>query len=261
MEMRQMITKPNSTDRGKRQAKAPQNLNLISVVAQPEPQPSIKAIKRALAERIKDAGRDEIELTAGKPDSVLDGRHMLFKRHEADAAARWAFDENLQNRRNVGVSLSIGVMRPYRKPGAYKRELAQLNCVHVNITLPAEKMTCDQQEAWKNERGEHFTAHLPNDVPDGFEIVDCASGFTLVWPLSSVLRATRDNAAHVKDINKRLSALLGGRNSYPVSVDSRLHLAGTVAWPTPVEIEQGRTAARVVLERPANSVFSLRDFA
>ncbi|WP_329768241.1 VapE domain-containing protein [Stenotrophomonas muris] len=192
-------------------------------------------------------------LTAIVPDGMTSTRTFT----DADAAERWALDENAAGR-NLYFSVNQTTRALDKK--ATKADIARVEFLHVDLDPRAgEDLASERERIRKRLNGSLAADGIP---PPSF-IIDSGGGYQAFWRLAEPIELDGD-PAKIEDAeryNIELARKLGGGATHNIDRIMRLPGGGLTNWPTAKKREKGREPAPTKLYGwPAVEPYSLAAF-
>lgn len=192
-------------------------------------------------------------LTAIVPDGMTSTRTFT----DADAAERWALDENAAGR-NLYFSVNQTTRALDKK--ATKADIARVEFLHVDLDPRAgEDLASERERIRKRLNGSLASDGIP---PPSF-IIDSGGGYQAFWRLAEPIELDGD-PAKVEDAeryNIELARKLGGDATHNIDRIMRLPGGGLTNWPTAKKQEKGRGPAPTKLyDWPAAEPYPLAAF-
>ncbi len=192
-------------------------------------------------------------LTAIVPDGMTSTRTFT----DADAAERWALDENAAGR-NLYFSVNQTTRALDKK--ATKADIARVEFLHVDLDPRAgEDLASERERIRKRLNGSLAAAGIP---PPSF-IIDSGGGYQAFWRLVEPIELDGD-PAKIEDAeryNIELARKLGGDATHNIDRIMRLPGGGLTNWPTAKKQEKGREPAPTKLyDWPAAEPYPLAAF-
>lgn len=192
-------------------------------------------------------------LTAIVPDGMTSTRTFT----DADAAERWALDENA-----AGKNLYFSVNQTTRAldKKATKADIARVEFLHVDLDPRAgEDLASERERIRKRLNGSLAADGIP---PPSF-IIDSGGGYQAFWRLAEPIELDGD-PAKIEDAeryNIELARKLGGDATHNIDRIMRLPGGGLTNWPTAKKQEKGRGPAPTKLyDWPAAEPYPLAAF-
>ena len=192
-------------------------------------------------------------LTAIVPDGMTNTRTFI----DANAAERWALDENAAGR-NLYFSVNQTTRALDKK--ATKADIARVEFLHVDLDPRAgEDLASERERIRKRLNGSLAADGIP---PPSF-IIDSGGGYQAFWRLAQPIELDGD-PAKVEDAeryNIELACKLGGDATHNIDRIMRLPGGGLTNWPTVKKQEKGREPAPTKLyDWPAAEPYPLAAF-
>lgn len=192
-------------------------------------------------------------LTAIVPDGMTNTRTFI----DANAAERWALDENAAGR-NLYFSVNQTTRALDKK--ATKADIARVEFLHVDLDPRAgEDLASERERIRKRLNGSLAADGIP---PPSF-IIDSGGGYQAFWRLAEPIELDGD-PAKVEDAeryNIELARKLGGDATHNIDRIMRLPGGGLTNWPTAKKQEKGREPAPTKLyDWPAAEPYPLAAF-
>lgn len=192
-------------------------------------------------------------LTAIVPDGMTNTRTFI----DANAAERWALDENAAGR-NLYFSVNQTTRALDKK--ATKADIARVEFLHVDLDPRAgEDLASERERIRKRLNGSLAADGIP---PPSF-IIDSGGGYQAFWRLAEPIELDGD-PAKVEDAERysiELACKLGGDATHNIDRIMRLPGGGLTNWPTVKKQEKGREPAPTKLyDWPAAEPYPLAAF-